>query len=205
MDALIILIFSYILFFSLDLIFRGNKKQNKTNTNRTDKPSTTLTIPREERERRQREKAVEIRIHNFWEQAYKYVIVFKDAYDIESLREFVYNVWTTRDKVESAKDLHSFLEHTVETVYPIRDYNGGYHDFLIEICYLDVSNYDNYKKAVGNNGVFRIPTKLAILLEKAGRFTEAISFCEYCIANNIPDHGYKSFENRKKHLEYRLH
>lgn len=140
------------------------------------------------------------KIYKFWNTANQHVRKYIETYDIDTLKEFIYNIWNTRDKKESAKDLHDLLELTVDELYLIRDHNNGYREDLIELCYLDLSNAENYTNVANGLCRWKTPTRLAVLLEKEKRYQEAIELCDFCIANKIIDRGYPSFLKRKEHL-----
>lgn len=163
-------------------------------------PTTPRTPPRPlfEWEKREQE---EYKIRTFWKKAYKYAIQYVEENDLDALNEFMANIWNTRDLKESAKDLHALTETVIEYLYPSRNVSQYHTDTIINLCYLILSNVNNYKLKAGVNTVWRSPTKLAILLEKLNRIDEAIELCEFCYKKKIPDHGYNNFAERKKHLE----
>lgn len=144
----------------------------------------------------------EAMIRAFWQKAHVYAHEYISQYDMETLKEFIYNIWNTRDKFESAIDLHFFLNDVVNALYKIRNYNEGYYSLIEELCTLDLSNFNNYIKRADKPPpyLFDNATRLAIILENKGKIIEAIELCDFCIEHKIIDKGYRSFSDRKEHL-----
>ncbi len=152
-------------------------------------------IPEDEKQMIQKWK-----IQNFWYSAVRHAYRYVGEDDLESLNEFMSNIWNTRDPVESAKDLHVFTESVIMHLYPKREWSEQHTETLVNFCYLVLSNTDNYLSQIDSPPVWQTPTKLAILLEKENRISEAIQLCDFCIDKDIPDYGYDSFVERKQHL-----
>lgn len=158
---------------------------------------------------RERDRILCGKIQQFWDKALEYSIRYIEEKDFESLSEFLSNIWGTRDPVESADDLHTLTEHVVERIYPHREIPIC-RELIYTLCRLVLSNADNYRKAKYRNAVWRTPiwrtpTKFAILLEKDGKYHEAIEVCDFCYSRRIPDFGYDTFQHRKEHLLRKAH
>ena len=147
---------------------------------------------------RERDRLLQGKVQRFWDNALTYSIRYIEDGDIESLSEFLSNIWSTRDLVESAEDLHTLTENVIERLYFWRD-TPEYRELIYTLLKLVLSNADNYIKTTTYR-VWRTPSKLAIMLEKDKRIDEAIEVCDFCIARDIPDRGYYSFKERKERL-----
>lgn len=148
---------------------------------------------------RDRDRLLGGKIQQFWDKALEYSIKYIEDGDIDSLYEFLSNIWNTRDLKESADDLHTLTEDVIERLYPYRD-NPQCRELIYTLCRLVLSNADNYIAQKKRSTIWRTPTKLAILLEKDRRYDEAIEVCDFCIARRITDWGYGTFKERKERL-----
>ena len=137
---------------------------------------TYVEVTPEEREAWRREE----KIREFWTKAYNYIQQYIHYGDLESLSVFITNIWETRDKYESAIDLHYMCQRIVEQLYPMRTVSEEYGVFILFVCDLAISNLDNYFSVVGTESAINIPMvyRKAILLEKGGRIEEAIEVCD---------------------------
>lgn len=140
--------------------------------------------------RRSRE---EIMKEEFWHDAHSIALDYIQRNDIDSLTEFVYNIWTTRDKEESAEDLHYFFNSIIYYFYPCRHYSDKHYELINIICDLDISNVENLAKSKCQKTPHIVAssfTKKAVMLEKEGRIEDAIRVCDCALAYNVADYGY---------------
>ncbi len=163
---------------------------------------TYIEATPEEREAWRREEE----IRTFWTKAYNYIQQYIHYGDLESLSVFITNIWETRDKYESAVDLHYMCQRIVEQLYPMRTVSEEYSVFILFVCDLAISNLDNFFSLSGNDCAIHIPmvSKKAIMLEKAGRIEEAMEVCDIGIKYQLKDPGYGNYAVRKSKLQQKL-
>lgn len=133
------------------------------------------------------------------------IILSRD--DIIELKEYVYSIWESTDKKQSAVNLHLFIEHIVIALYPHRNTDTYCRMLLMELLQLQLSNFENYvaqRKEIDATYIFLPSTRLVKMLEEDGMLNEAIRLCDLSIQYNMEDTGYPSYEDRKAHLERKL-
>lgn len=145
------------------------------------------------------------KIHEFWHKALEEAIQMAQEKDFERLREFIHNIWNTRDKVESAEDLHGFLNCVLNNVYCWKEHDEYAFQLSLEICELDLSNFDNICNIYDfSDYLLNSAVKKTILLEKMGLIEDAIIFCDFCIDKKLRDISNPTFEKRKERLLRKL-
>lgn len=170
-----------------------NPKRKKDNNLKSSNTTTT------------RNYELEHKIHQFWHKALVEAVNMAQEKDFQRLREFIHNVWETRDKVESARDLHGFLDCALRNVYYWKEHDEYAFQLSLEICELDLSNFDNLCKHFDfSTYLLESAVKKTILLEKMGLIEDAIIFCDFCIDKKLRDTSNPTFEQRKQRLLRKL-
>lgn len=137
------------------------------------------------------------KIKKFWSDCDTLVDTYARCGDIDSLTEFLKNVWDTRDRVEYAEELHYLTIKAINAAYPHREEREENIDLILFLCELDISNYDNLKKFMNISDVSLIsPQKKTIILEKKHLYHEALDFSIWCKERNINETRDKSFDDR---------
>lgn len=148
---------------------------------------------------------IEAKIYKFWRDADKIIEDYANEHDIDSLTEFIQNIWETRNLKTYSVELHFMIIKAIQAVYPYREERENNIDLIIYLCELDISNYVNLKHEMDITRVSLISTqKKAILLEKRGRYEEALEFSEWCRSNNLRETRDKSFDTRIERLRKKL-
>lgn len=163
-----------------------------------------ISPPKAELSSKERNRIEEL-AYKFWRDADNLIEKYSEEKSAESIYELMINIWQTRDKGESAVQLHFCTLNAIKHLYPLRDINESVIDMTLDLCELDIANFENLKKEMDITSCSLItPNKKAVILEKKGLYLEALEFSEWCHSQGICEERDRTFEGRIERLKKKV-
>lgn len=122
-------------------------------------------------------------------------VLEKDIKLFNKISDYIFNIPINMSADEDLIDAHFMYEEMAMGLHARRDIYDFALDLCIAYCKKDMNLFGSYKKALkkqwGNIPLIETIKQLAIIYEKAGKYEEALSVCQFAVDNGLDD-GTKS-------------